>query len=240
MSKNIIVTGSAKGIGLACAKLFLEKGYQVIGLDNDAIAINELIKSNIGIDYICCDISNSKDILKVCKEIISKYQKIDILINNAAIQINDNFEEYTYENWSKVMNTNYFGACNCISSFIKYMPKDSTVLNILSVHSNKPRKNRNAYDSSKSALEMLTKELALEFADKGITINALSFGAVNTNMNKSWEKNPTEKQEALSKVPMKIIFEDKNIAHFAYVITSEFSKYTTGSIFIVDGGRSLI
>lgn len=97
-----------------------------------------------------------------------------------------------------------------------------------------------AYDSSKSALEMLTKELGIELANKNITINALSFGAVETKMNEVWESDISKKEEARKKVPLKIIFKPSQIATFAYKIVENFSEYTTGSIFIVDGGRSLV
>lgn len=118
------------------------------------------------------------------------------------------------------------------------MTKYSTILNILSVHSSKQRENKYAYDSSKSAIEQLTKELALEFSSRNITVNALSFGAVNTNMNKDLTEK--EKEIAKNKVPLKKIFEAYEIANFIYDIVNNFSKYTTGSIFTIDGGRSLI
>ena len=143
------------------------------------------------------------------------------------------------DSWQQIINTNYFGTCNMIYNAYKIMNKDSTILNILSVHSNKPRVNKYAYDSSKSALEIFTKELALEFANKGITINALSFGAVNTDMNEEWKSSPENKEVALSKVPLKIIFEPEQIANFCFTIINEFAHYTTGSIFTIDGGRSL-
>ena len=137
------------------------------------------------------------------------------------------------------MNTNYFGVCNCIHSSINIMKEGGTILNIISIHSSKPRTNKYAYDSSKSAIEMLTKELTLEFAEKKITINALSFGAVDTNMNEIWKNNPKLKEKTLNKVPLKIIFTPDEIANFAKIILTSFSKYTTGSIFVIDGGRSL-
>ena len=142
--------------------------------------------------------------------------------------------------WKNVINTNYFGTCIMIYHVYRLMKHGSTTLNILSVHSNKPRINKYAYDGSKSALEMLTKELALEFAPEGITINALSFGAVKTNMNDVWDSFPDEKKIAISKVPLHIIFEPEQIADFCFVVVNEFASYTTGSIFTVDAARSLI
>lgn len=238
MKKNVVITGGAKGIGKCCAERFLNNSYNVIVID-------KILKRNIdkelkrNVDYYCCDISIESEVRKCLLEIKEKYNKIDILINDAGIQISSPFEKYDMKSWQQIINTNYFGTCNVIYNAYKIMGRYSTILNILSVHSNKPRVNKYAYDSSKSALEILTKELALEFANNCITINALSFGAVNTDMNEEWKKNPQNKDLALSKVPLKIIFEPEQIANFCYTIINEFSSYTTGSIFTIDGGRSL-
>ncbi len=87
---------------------------------------------------------------------------------------------------------------------------------------------------------MLTKELALELSDKKITVNGLSFGVVDTEMNYILKENSQLKSETLKKVPLKIIFDPKQIARFCYIIIKEFSKFTTGTIFVIDGGRTLI
>ena len=87
---------------------------------------------------------------------------------------------------------------------------------------------------------MLTKELALELVNKNITINGLSFGAVNTMMNHEWKKFPQIKKDALKKVPLGIIFEPHQIADFCFTIINQFSSYTTGTVFTIDGGRSLL
>ena len=119
------------------------------------------------------------------------------------------------------------------------MSEGSTILNLISVHSVKPRTKKYAYDSSKSAIEILTKELALEFAPHKITVNALSFGAVETDMNNTWLTHSEQREIARAKVPLKIVFNPVQIANFTYVIIKVFSKYTTGSVFVIDGGRSL-
>ena len=138
------------------------------------------------------------------------------------------------------MKNNYGVTCNCISTVTNYVQSNLFILNVISVYSNVPRTNKYAYDSSKSALEILTKELALEFAPRNITINAISFGAVETDMNASWNYNNEEKGVALAKVPLKKIFLPDEIAVFIKTILEVFSRYTTGSIFVVDGGRSLM
>lgn len=233
--KNIIVTGGTNGIGFECTKIFSENNYKVFVLDKN---IDNM--SNDKIKYFKCDVSKENEVLNVAKTISKEVEKIDVIINCAGIQIEESFDQYSQEKWQEIMNTNYFGTCNTIHSFLKDMDSGSTILNLISVHSFKPRTNKYAYDSSKSALEMLTKELGIELANKNITINALSFGAVETKMNEVWESDISKKEEARKKVPLKIIFKPSQIATFAYKIVENFSEYTTGSIFIVDGGRSLV
>lgn len=231
--KNIIITGGSSGIGKQCALLFKNNGYNVIVID--------IIKCNISnINSYLCDISNEQELKIIIKNIYNKYKTIDILINNAAVQVSKSFEKYSCVEWKKIMENNYIGTCNMIYYVSKLMKSHSTILNISSVHSYKPRKNKYAYDCSKSAIDMLTKELALELADKNITINSLSFGAVNTEMNDIWKNNLDLKIQAKSKVPLKIIFEPIQIANFCKIIVEKFSQYTTGSIFVIDGGRSLL
>ena len=232
--KKIVITGGSNGIGLECVKKFSANGYLVFILDNKEPSS----KLNADVIYYNCDVSNYDRTLECANDITNKYGNIDILINCAGIQLIAPFSEYNYDEWMKIFKTNYFGTCNTIHSFIRHMTKYSTILNILSVHSSKPRENKYAYDSSKSAIEQLTKELALEFSSRNITVNALSFGAVNTNMNKDLTEH--EKEIAKNKVPLKKIFEAYEIANFTYDIVNNFSKYTTGSIFTIDGGRSLI
>ena len=105
-----------------------------------------------------------------------------------------------------MLQTNYIGACNCISAVTKHVERDVSIINVLSIHSSIPRINKYSYDSSKSALEILTKELALEFASRNITVNAISFGAVETNMNIAWKYDNNEREIALSKIPLKKYF----------------------------------
>lgn len=234
--KNVLITGGANGIGYECASIFADDGNNVYVIDIDQEEIEKKQKINKKIKFYCCDVSNYKKMEEIANQINTK---IDVLINCAGIQIVDSFEQYDQESWQQVMNTNYFGICNSIHIFKKYMKEKSTILNLASIHSSKPRLNKYAYDSSKNAVIMLTKELGIELSKEFITINALSFGAVETKMNSIWNENILDKEIARSKVPMGIIFKPQEIASFAYKIIRDFSEYTTGSVFTIDGGRSL-
>lgn len=234
--KVVVITGGASGIGLSTAELFSSTGFIVHVIDKKEP--NQKMFEN-KINFHLCDISDFPKLTEVTEKILKENEQIDILINNAGIQIEEPFENYQVEEWKNVMNTNFFGTCNCINLLIDNMKEGSTVLNVLSIHSTKPRVNKYVYDSSKSAIETLTRELGLQYAPKKITFNAISFGAVNSDMNKIWKMKSNLKEEALKKVPLKIIFEPEQIANFIKIIVDNFSKYTTGSIFTIDGGRSL-
>lgn len=110
---------------------------------------------------------------------------------------------------------------------------------MLSVHYSKPRKNKYHYDASKAGIAMLTQEMALELADEGITVNGISYGACNTPMNSNWINDEALVNSTIKKIPLKWIAEPEEIARFTIVILKEFSDYTTGSIFNIDGGRNL-
>ena len=253
--KNVLVTGGNDGIGRAIAEKFLREGFRVLVLDR-RIDHWPSAKDSPGGD-VCgnpgetpslppapdgyaCDIRDTENLKSCFQEILGKYKTLDILVNAAGIQIVEKFADYDAARWKTILDTNYFGTCNVISEALRLLSRGGAILNLLSVHSNRPRQGKIAYDCSKSALEMLTKELALELAPRGITVNGLSFGAVETRMNAEWEEHPEQREEAKKKVPLGVIFRPEDIARFGYCICTELAPYTTGSIFVVDGGRSLL
>ena len=233
--KTIVITGGSNGIGKSISLLYLNDNYNVCVID----IVNELDKNN-NIDYYYGDVSNEFQMRNIFKVIGNKYNNIDILINNAGKQEISSFEKMSISSFKSIVNNNLNGMFICTKLAYKYMKNGSKILNILSVHHFKPRINKYHYDVSKAGINMLTKELALELACKNITINSLSFGAVKTNMNKEWLDNSKEVDKVISKVPLKILFEADEIARFAKNILDLFASYTTGSDFIIDGGRSLV
>ncbi len=233
--KTIVITGGSNGIGKSISLLYLNDNYNVCVID----IVNELDKNN-NIDYYYGDVSNEFQMRNIFKMIGNKYNNIDILINNAGKQEISSFEKMSISSFKSIVNNNLNGMFICTKLAYKYMKNGSKILNILSVHHFKPRINKYHYDVSKAGINMLTKELALELACKNITINSLSFGAVKTNMNKEWLDNSKEVDKVISKVPLKILFEADEIARFAKNILDLFASYTTGSDFIIDGGRSLV
>ena len=239
-NKTVVVTGGANVIGKSIAKELVKEECKVIILDIDDKEGKSIQNASKGkIEFINIDISNEKQIEEIRKYIENKYRGIDILINNAAKQTENEFFKMSTKEFREIINTNLIGTFICSNIFGKSMKRGSKIINMLSVHYNKPRKNKYHYDASKAGIAILTQEMALELADKGITVNGISYGACNTPMNSNWIDDRDMVNNTLNKIPLKWIAEPEEIARFTIVILKEFSDYTTGSIFNIDGGRNL-
>lgn len=239
--KVVVITGASNGIGKSCAIQFVKQGAFVFILDIDEKNGKELECIEKGkIKFIKTDVSVEEDVMVAKQIILQEKGKIDILINNAAKQTVSNFFNTSVEDFKEVIETNLLGVFICSKIFGNEMLNGSKIVNMLSVHSEVVRKGKYAYDASKAAIEMLTKEMALELFEKGINVLGISFGACNTPMNNYWINNMEQKEETLNKIPLKWIAEPEEIADFVINILQKFSDYTTGNIFTIDGGRSLM
>ena len=239
-NKIVVVTGASNGIGMACVEDFLIKKAKVYGIDIDECNGKKLENKFNNFTYIQGDISNDIDISKAKKIILDKEGKVDILINNAAKQTSSSFFETSIDDFKDVINTNLIGTFICSKIIGELIGKNGKIINMLSVHSEVIRKNKYAYDASKAGIEMLTKEMALEFVDSDISVLGISYGACNTDMNKEWINIKEKRNETLEKIPMKWIAEPKEISGFVISVLENFSDYTTVNIFTIDGGRSLL
>lgn len=226
--KRVLITGGARGIGLALCKIFNENNYKVICLDKNYDDVEKIE----GVIYYQCDVSSKNDV----DNVIDKLEKIDILINNAAIQYIKPFLKTDYEDFYNVVNVNLIGNFNVTRACATKM-NGGQIINVGSIHSSVPRINKIAYDATKAAINIMTKELALELHDKAIRVNCVEFGAVDTPMNKdTFEKNRKEVEDS---VLMKHIFESKEIAKVIYNFTLDDFKYMNGSVIVYDAGRSI-
>lgn len=239
INKVILITGGANGIGKSTA-LKLAEFNKVIIIDNDFNGCELLKEKYKNIKVYNEDITNYEKISDIINEIYSIYGNVDILINNAAIQTEENIMNLKLSEWQKVIEVNLTATFYISQIVSKNMKDNSTILNIISTHYNKPRVDKLHYDVSKSGVAMLTKGLAIELAKKKITVNALAIGATYSPMNKCFEENVDIEKEAIRKIPLRYISKTSDIANHIYNILNNFSYCTTGSIFVIDGGRSLI
>ncbi len=230
--KTAVVSGAAKGIGKALVMRLRELGCDVIEVSRSFTEPSE--------DRYEADITDTDRLKEIRDDVLRRYGHIDILVNNAARQDVLDFDHTDPQSFQKVVVNNLCGTYNMCHTFIGAMGPGSTVINMLSVHSEVPRRNKLAYDASKAGLGMLTKELALELADRKITVNGISFGAVATPMNSDWLDDPEKVAAVKKNIPLDWIASPEEIADFTCTVIEKFSDVCTGATYVFDGGRSLL
>ena len=182
-NKNIIITGTSRGIGFEMVNLFASQGHHVLALSRNAQPVNNLHFDNI--TSLSFDLSNLDDYKKVTQFIKEEWQAVDVLINNAGLLVNKPFNETTYEDFLTVYQANVFGVVQLTQTVLPFMKSESHVVNISSmggVQGSMKFPGLAAYSSSKGALITLTELLAEEYKEQGIAFNVLALGAVQTEM----------------------------------------------------------
>ncbi len=183
MSKNIIITGTSRGIGFELVHLFANLGHNVLALSRNAAPVSNLQFENIS--SFAFDLSKQSDYKKVEDFIVAEWGHVDILINNAGVLLNKPFKDITFDTFSKVYTTNVFGVAEMTRIVLPFMKPNSHVVNISSmggIQGSLKFPGLAAYSSSKGAILTLTEVLAEEYKDSGPQFNALALGAVNTEM----------------------------------------------------------
>jgi NAD(P)-dependent dehydrogenase (short-subunit alcohol dehydrogenase family) len=184
------------------------------------------------------DVSKEEDVRKIEQQVVSKFPKVHILINNAGINIRKNFTDFTFDEWTSVINTNLVGAFLMCRSFVPYMRGEGygRVINLTSIMSHISLPGRTAYSASKAGLLGFTKALALELAPEGITVNGISPGPCATEMNIPILNNPELNQQFVSKLPIGRWGKVEEIAKCLLYICSPDSGFLTGTDIVIDGG----
>lgn len=240
-NKVAIITGAGRGIGRACAYKLASQGMTVVvNYSSSAKAAEETvltIKSSGGnaVAYQC-DVSNNSMVEKMVTDIINQYAKVDVLINNAGITKDNLSVVMTEEEFDDVISINLKGAFNCIHACLPNMIKNryGRIINITSIsglHGNPGQVN---YSAAKAGLIGLTKSVAKEVGKRGITINAIAPGFIETDMVKDFDE---ESRKQLSKdIPLKRFGKAEEVADIVAFFASDKASYTTGSVINVDGG----
>jgi len=182
-SKNIIITGTSRGIGFELVHLFASQGHNVLALSRNAQPVNNLHFDNIS--SFAFDLCEEEDYQKVDQFIKNEWKQVDILINNAGTLLNKPFAETTFKDFAKVYETNVFGVSEMTRIVLPYMKSDSHVVTISSmggIQGSLKFPGLAAYSSSKGAVITLTELLAEEYKETGPQFNVLALGAVQTEM----------------------------------------------------------
>ena len=239
MEKIAIVTGASRGIGRCIAEELAREGVKVIANYNksEEFALqlkNRLKNENIEIDIVKADVSKREDIKKLIDFTLSKYGKIDILINNAGISEYKMYIDETDEDWNKIINTNLYSAFAMSQETIKNMikNKEGCIINISSAWGLVGASMEVLYSVSKAGLDGLTKSLAKEYGPSNIRVNSISPGIIDTDMNKNLSKEEINKIK--EEIPMEKIGEPKDIAKCVKWLIND--RYTTGQIIAINGG----
>lgn len=181
--KNVIITGTSRGIGYELVSLFTNAGHNVLALSRNAAPVSGLDISNCR--CFSCDITSKSDIKKVETFLSKEWKHVDILINNSGYLVNKPFSKLTFEDFTESYNVNVFGAAMLTKTVLPFMKKEGHVVNISSmggIQGSLKFPGLAAYSSSKAALISLTELLAEEYKESGPSFNVLALGAVQTEM----------------------------------------------------------
>lgn len=239
--KTVIVTGGTKGLGKAIAKVFALHNYNLIltYLHDDASALQtkkELEQFNSKVMIVKSDVSDEQEVIKLLDSVKSKFESIDVLINNAGIAIDTTLDDKTVDNFKRILDTNLIGPFLTSKYIGRFMFNQGygKIINISSTNAiDTYYKESLDYDASKAGLNSLTLNFADIYAPV-INVNAIACGWINTEMNKDMDQEFKDKE--VSKILLNRFAEPEEIANVVYFLTTKEACYINGSIIRVDGG----
>lgn len=242
MNKVVLITGGSSGIGKETVYKFAKNGYDVIFTYNKSKEMSKIIEKdiissyNVNIYSTKCDISLENDVKSLANFVKEKTKKIDVLVNNAGIAIDNLFEEKTVEDFKKVIDTNLVGTFSVIKYLGNLINDGGSIINISSTNAIDSYYIESIdYDASKIGIISLTHNLAKYYAPK-IRVNCICPGWVDTLMNKDLSKE--QKDSENKKILLNRFAKPSEIANVIYFIASEDGSYINDAIIKVDGGRN--
>ncbi len=242
--KVALVTGSAQGIGRAIALRLAAEGADIIIDDraDDSRAEEVLAKvkeaGRRGM-VIAGDLGNIADDQRMITEGVEQMGKIDILVNNAGVEKNASFWDVTEADYDFVLDINLKGTFFATQAFVRHLretQRPGKIINVSSVHEELPFPHFTSYCASKGGLKMMTRNLAIELAPLGITINNIAPGAIETPINTKLLNSPELLNALLGNIPMKRLGKPEDVAGIAAFLASSDADYMTGTTVVVDGG----
>jgi glucose 1-dehydrogenase len=252
--KNVLVTGGSSGIGQAIAVRFAEHGANVAinylrqpdeakeTADQVHACVAKVQQEGVRDVLVGADVSKEDEAVRMVGEAIEGLGGVDVLVNNAGIQISRPSDELSSADFDKVLAVNLRGAFMCAREAIKHFLKEEkagSIVNISSVHQLIPKPDYLGYSVSKGGMQNLTRTLALEYAGRGIRVNGIGPGATITPINSAWIEDPVKKEMVESHIPMARAGTADEMAGVTCFLASDDAAYITGQTIFVDGGLTL-
>lgn len=240
--KTALITGGSRGLGRAMAVALAAEGAAIALVARDAEKLKEsaaAVEAAGGKASLhLADVADEGQVAGLEQEIAAKYGKIQILINNAGINLRKGITEFTLEEWNRVINTNLTSVFLMCRAFVPHMKGQGygRIINMTSIMSHVSLPGRAAYSSTKTALLGMTRALALELAPDGITVVGISPGPFGTEMNTALMQNPEINAQFLSKIPVGRWGKVEEIGALARFLCSEEAGFITGTDILIDGG----
>jgi NAD(P)-dependent dehydrogenase (short-subunit alcohol dehydrogenase family) len=241
--KVAIVTGGGSGLGFAIAQKFTENDITTIIAGRD---IEKLNKAKEQLGELCfampCDVSDLKTIPPFVQNVLEKFGQIDILVNNAGINQKKEFTEVTDEEFQNILTTNVTAVFSVSREVVKYMltKKSGCIINISSMAAQYGLQKVIAYSASKTAIDGMTRAMAVELSPNGIRVNAIAPGFIYSAMTeKALNSDPERKAKVFGRTPMGHMGQPEDIGNAALYLASDAAKYVTGVVLPVDGGNSI-
>ena len=237
-----LITGASKGLGKAMALALAERGARVALVSRDVEKLNAVaaeIRDQGGASEVFqADVASEESVSALEKEVSSRLGKVQILINNAGVNVRKNITDFTLDEWNFVIGTNLTAVFLMCRAFVPHMKGSGygRILNMTSIMSHISLPGRAAYSSSKAGLLGMTKALALELAPDGVTVNGISPGPFATEMNTALMQNPEINQQFLSKIPVGKWGKVEDIGKLAGYLCSDDASFITGTDILIDGG----
>jgi NAD(P)-dependent dehydrogenase (short-subunit alcohol dehydrogenase family) len=238
-----LVTGGGSGIGLAIARKFTENGVRTIVLGRDPHKLSSA-KKNLGAlcEEIRFDLDNLPGMAGLVNEITNRWGLIDILVNNAGVNLKKEFTEVTDEEFQQILLTNVTAVFALSREVVKKMLErgSGSIINISSMASRYGIPKVTAYTASKSAIEGMTRSMAVDLSPQGIRVNCIAPGFIETEMSSRALNGDQERmQKVLSRTPMGALGQPEDIADAALFFATDASRFITGVVLPVDGGNSI-
>lgn len=246
--KTAVITGGAKGIGLACAERLAAEGAKVVLADVEEVA-GEAAAADLAAKkrealFVTCDVSKKLDVRNLVTATLDAYGAIDILVNNAGIVAHGDFLEISEADFDRVLAVNLKGAFLVGQAVARQMveqvsagARPGSIVNMSSVNAVFAIPTQVPYTVSKGGMNQLTKVMALSLAPHGIRVNAIGPGSIMTDILRSVANDQAARQRIMSRTPLGRIGEPSEIAAIAAFLASDDASYITGQTIYADGGR---